>query len=47
MKNQSRLFLIVGVLCGLTTSLKATYYQETFFPIGLTGINPTGWDSLN
>jgi hypothetical protein len=34
--------LVLTALSGLATPLKAEYYLDTLFPIGITGINPTG-----
>lgn len=31
----------------LTTPLSAIYYQDTLFPVGLTGLNYTGGDTLH
>ncbi len=45
MNTSKRIWLsILGclVLIGLVTSVKAGYYQDTLFPIGLTGLNQTG-----
>ena len=42
MRNQVKLTLLIVVLSGCVTSLEATYYLDTLFPIGITGINGTG-----
>jgi len=43
-KHIIKLAIIAIVLGGSVAVLNATYYKPDFFPIGLTGLNYTGWD---
>lgn len=40
-KNLAKVLWLCFILSGLPTSLQATYYLDTLFPIGLTGLNNT------
>lgn len=41
-KSLTYLLLVGLLLVGLPASLHATYYLDTLFPIGLTGLNNAG-----
>jgi len=43
LKLQSKLLAACIALIGIVALLKADYYQPNFFPIGLTGLNFTGY----
>jgi len=47
LKNQSKLLIACITLISVTALLKAGYYKPDFFPIGLTGLNYTGWNAEN
>ncbi|TKJ38460.1 hypothetical protein CEE36_10670 [candidate division TA06 bacterium B3_TA06] len=47
LRLQGKLLVVYIALVSVVSLLKADYYQPDFFPIGLTGINPTGWASNN
>ena len=42
-KNSGKLLVTCIALISVVASLKANYYKNDFFPIGLTGINSSGW----
>lgn len=42
-KTYSKLLVACMALIGTVTFLKASYYQPDFFPMGITGINHTGY----
>ena len=42
-KIQSKLLIACIALISVAALLKASYYKPDFFPIGLTGLNHTGW----
>lgn len=46
-RTHSKLFVACIALISVIVLLKADYYKPDFFPIGLTGLNPTGQDSAN
>ncbi|MBD3285828.1 hypothetical protein GF338_05780 [candidate division WOR-3 bacterium] len=41
--NFKKTLILCIILGGIVPSLKADYYQPDLFPIGLTGINPSGY----
>lgn len=46
-KLQSKLLVACVALISVVALLKADYYKPDFFPIGLTGLNYTGYDREN
>jgi len=46
-KTHSKFLIACIALTSVVALLKAGYYKPDFFPIGLTGLNYTGWNSEN